>query len=401
MSGGEAAERVPLVDLRGDFAKHGEATTEAMTRVAKSGQFIMGPAVSELELKLADFVRVESDQPPVYCVGVSDGTAALQLCLMALKIGRDHEVVTTPFTWISSAEVIELVGATPVFADIEPDTYVIDVESVKSKLCAKTKAVIVVSLYGIVPDLKAIREVLNEAEQMFGTKIALIEDGAQSFGAVRHGYRSCASPFVTMSTTSFFPTKPLACYGDGGAVFTSNELLANAVRSLRVHGKVDGKHSMVGLNSRLDTLQAAILLEKLKTFPEMLDKRRQAAELYTKLLGADDRIVLPDYGRIIGDDPTALSAWGVYTIRVDQRDAVLQKLKKRNIECAVYYRTPVHMQPVFSRVQERPRCDVAENVCHSVLSLPMHAFLTHSTQVRIAEELLAALSDLHITSRPS
>lgn len=397
----DASRPIPLVDLRAEFANYGGATTAAMGRVAQSGQFIMGPAVSELELALSSYVQAGPDRPTVHCVSVSDGTAALQLCLMALKVGPGHEVVTTPFTWISSAEVIPLVGATPVFADIERDTYVIDVVSIKSKLTAKTRAVVVVSLYGLMPDLKGIREVLNDAEQTFGTQIALIEDGAQSFGSVRYGDRCCGSRFATMSTTSFFPTKPLSCYGDGGAVFTSDEVLAAAVRSLRVHGKTDGKHSMIGLNSRLDTLQAAVLLVKLESFPDMLSERRQAAERYAKLMQVDNRIVLPDYSRVIHEDPTTLSAWGVYTIRVEQRDAVMQKLKESNIGCAIYYQTPVHFQPAFvEQVEKRANCEVVENVCRTVLSLPMHAFLTESVQARIVRELFTALDDLDITSPP-
>lgn len=397
----DASQFLPLVDLRAEFAKHGESTTAAMARVAQSGQLIMGPAVSDLELTLSNYVQSEPHRPNIHCVSVSDGTAALQLCLMALKIGPVHEVVTTPFTWISSAEVIPLVGATPVFADIERDTYVISVESIKSKLTPKTRAVIVVSLYGLMPDMKAIREALNEAEQTFGTQIALIEDGAQSFGAVRHGDRSCASRYATMSTTSFFPTKPLSCYGDGGAVFTSDKELADVIRSLRVHGKNDGKHSVIGLNSRLDTLQAAVLLAKFEVFPEMLDERRRAAERYTNLLKADSRIVVPDYSRVVHDDPTTLSAWGVYTIRVEQRDAVMQKLKESNIGCGIYYKTPVHLQPVFVKlVENHENCQVAESVCQTVLSLPMHAFLTEKIQARIVGELCTALDDLNITSRP-
>lgn len=397
----DSAQPIPLVDLRAEFSKLGDVTTEAMNNVVRSGQFIMGPAVRELEHVLGNYVRSGSEGGPVNCISVSDGTAALQLCLLALKIGDGHEVITTPFTWISSAEVIPLVGATPIFADIDRDTYVLDVDSVKSKISSKTRAIIAVSLYGLMPDLKALREVATEAENQFGTRIALIEDGAQSFGAVRFGDCCCASRYATMSTTSFFPTKPLACYGDGGAVFTSDETLAHAVRSLRVHGKVAGKHTVIGLNSRLDTLQAAVLLAKFRVFPDMLEARREAAKRYTQLLRHDNRIVLPDYGRVFEEDKTMLPAWGVYTVRVERRNDVLKKMKEANISCAIYYETPVHMQPAFvNNANELTKCDVSESVCQSVLSLPMHAFLTEKIQRRITGALCTALDELNISTRP-
>lgn len=401
---GEVTNVIPLVDLQAEFSKHGQATTSAMAEVAQSGSFILGPQVSELESSLSKYLHSE-ETSPVHVIGVSDGTAALQLCLMALDIGRGDEVITTPFTWISSAEVIPLVGATPIFADIEPDTYVLNTEHVAHLITKQTRAVIAVSLYGVVPDLPAMRKVLDSAECKWGTRIALIEDGAQSFGAVRNGDKSCASPHTTLSTTSFFPTKPLSCYGDGGAVFTRDPKLADCVRALRVHGKVGGQFVRVGLNSRLDTLQAAVLIAKWPVFPDMLIARRAVADRYNELLCNDSRVVIPTYQRIKQEDESICSSWGVYTVRIEQRDAVFKKLRDAGVATAVYYKTPCHLQPMFldEKSEEGKKMvslPEAERVASSVLSLPIHPYLDNSTQLRIVRELLKALDDLSISSPP-
>lgn len=394
----DATEPIPLVDTKAEFAAHGKVIMDAMEQVAQSGSFILGPQVAQLEHRLAAFVQTSSDTPAVHCVGVSDGTAALQLCLMALRIGPGHEVVTVPFTWISSAEVIPLVGAKPVFVDVEPESFVMDAEKVSDAITANTRAIITVSLFGIIPDLTRLREVIDAAEEKHGTRIALIEDGAQSFGGVRKGFRSCGSPNATLSTTSFFPTKPLSCYGDGGAVFTRDEQLADTIRALRVHGKVDGRHVMIGLNARLDTIQAAVLLTKMDVFDDLLAARRKAAERYTRLLQDDGRIILPTYSKIVREDGTALSAYGLYTILVEERDSVLKKLHDAGISCAVYYRTCCHEQPVFG--SQRMRFSVAEGLCRKALSLPMHPFLTEAIQLRVVRELRTAMDDLRIVSAP-
>lgn len=402
----DLGQSIPLVDFRADFERYGKATTAAMTEVAQSGQFILGPQVAELESALSAYLQPDDTQPVVHTVGVSDGTSALQLCLMALGVGCGYEVVTTPFTWISSAEVIPLIGATAVFADVEADTYLLDVERVKEVLTPRTRAVIAVSLYGLVPDLRAIRAALDAAESRWDTRIALIEDGAQSFGAVRYGDKSCGSKYATMSTTSFFPTKPLGGYGDGGAVFTRNTELADCVRALRVHGKVAGKHMRVGLNSRLDSLQAAVLLAKWSAFPDMIRGRRVAARRYTHLLRDDQRVVVPSHDRVVGDDESASSAWGVYTVQVDQRDAVAKKMREAGVATAVYYPTPCHLQPMFrdrvgSPESDIPSLPVAERSSTLVLSLPMHPYLTEDVQTKVVNALRKALDDLKVTSRPS
>ncbi|CAN8069674.1 unnamed protein product [Agarophyton chilense] len=390
-------EPIPLVDTVAEFTQHGEELINGIREVAKSGNFILGPQVNELETALESFVQNgEKELAKVQCIGVSDGTAALQMCLMALGIGEGHEVITVPFTWISSAEVVPLVGATAIFADIEPDTYVMDAEKVAHLITSNTRAVITVSLYGVIPDLRRIRQVLDDAQEKFGTNIALIEDGAQSFGSIRQGYRSCGSPHATLSTTSFFPTKPLSCYGDGGAVFTRDEKLADRLRAIRVHGKSNGLHLMIGLNARLDTVQAAVLLTKLTFFEASLKARQKAAEIYTELLQEDGRIIVPSYTRVSNEDGMK-SAYGVYTIQVQQRDEVVKRMKQADIGCAVYYSKCCHKQPVFASPKELP---VSESMSAKVLSLPIHPYLNAKQQSRIVQVLRTILDDLGVAQGP-
>ncbi|CDF40927.1 unnamed protein product [Chondrus crispus] len=276
-----------------------------------------------------------------------------------------------------------------------------DAEKLAPLLTAATRAVIAVSLFGLIPDVKRIRAVLDAAEEKFGTRISLIEDAAQSFGARRGGYRSCAAPEVTMATTSFFPTKPLSCYGDGGAVFTRSKELAAMVRALRVHGKVEGRHVLVGVNGRLDTIQAAVLLTKLKAFDEMIDKRGKAAETYNRLLYDDERVVTPTYQRVVREDREVRSVYGVYTIRVQKRDEVAKRMRMSDVACAIYYPLCCHQQPVFKGLVSEPGAlIVAEEASREVLSLPMHPYLSEDVQVRVVKELRTALDDLGVTASP-
>eukprot|EP00177_Eucheuma_denticulatum_P006169 GFKZ01011248.1.p1 GENE.GFKZ01011248.1~~GFKZ01011248.1.p1 ORF type:complete len:404 (+),score=49.49 GFKZ01011248.1:41-1252(+) len=392
---------IPLVDLQAEYDRHGPAILTAITQVAQSANFILGPEVTQLEQKLAAYVQGQHT-PFVHCVGVSDGTIALQLCLQALNIGAGDEVVTVPFTWISTAEVIALVGAEPVFVDVERDSYLIDATKLEKAVNQRTKAVIVVSLFGMMPDMAGIKRVLDACEEKYGTQIALIEDGAQSFGARRGGSLSCGAPECLFSTTSFFPTKPLACYGDGGAVFTRDEEMARVIRALRVHGKVAGEHTMVGVNGRLDTIQAAVLLVKLTHFEDMLKARRKAVKVYEKLLDGERRVVLPKYTRILKAHGDSQSAWGVYTVRVQRRDEVVARLKEAGVGCAIYYKHCCHLQPVFKGVKsEEGSLSVAEELSRDVLSLPIHPYLTEEAQIIIVEGLRAALSSLGVEEPPS
>lgn len=386
---------MPLVDLHAEREAHGEEIMAAIGAVVTAGTFILGPQVAALEASLAEFVQHPDSDRPVHCIGVSDGTAALQMCLMALGVGAGDEVVTVPFTWISSAEVIPLVGATPVFADVERDGFVMDPDTLSPLLTKRTRAVIAVSLFGLIPDLRGIRAVLDEAQAIHGTRIALIEDGAQSFGSVRGGHLSCGSPYATLSTTSFFPTKPLSCYGDGGAVFTQDPLLARAVTSIRVHGRnaASKLHDAIGLNGRLDTLQAAVILTKLAHFPDARARRKRSATIYNELVQGDGRITPPTNSHVYSQDATASSVYGVYTIRVPAqlRDRTAELLRKRGVSCALYYPVCCDHQPVFR--DARSACPVAHGASKEVLSLPMHAFLTKEVQTRVVDTLLKALDD--------
>lgn len=392
---------IPLVDVQAEYNACGQEVVSAMGVVAASGSYILGPQVTELESKLAKLTQPPDNAREMRCVGVSSGTCALQIALMALGCGPGDEVVTVPFTWISTAEVISMVGATPVFCDVSAIDYNIDVSRLAEVLTPRTRAVIVVSLFGLVPDLRAVRHVLDCAESKHWTRIALIEDGAQSFGATRSGHRSCGSPFVTLSTTSFFPTKPLACYGDGGAVFTQDPKLADAVASIRVHGKnaKSGRHDRLGLNARLDTIQAAVLLVKLSRFERNLSKRIDAALRYAAMMNDEKRVVLPLHNDLAAKDSTLIHVYAVYTVRVRERDAVAKLMKENGVAVGKYYPVCCHEQPVFGTGQE-VQMPVAEQLAKQVLALPMHPYLTEKVQLTVVKTLKKCLDELKVTSAP-
>ncbi len=381
---------IPLVDLKAEYNEYGNELDKAMSRVAASGQYILGPEVKQVETELAKIAQPEENETPLRCVAVSDGTAALQIALMALRIGPGDEVVTVPFTWISTVEVVAMVGATPVFCDVLPDG-TMDAKKLEECVTPRTRAVIAVSLCGRVADLAAIRAVLDEAESKHWTRIALVEDAAQSFGAKRaDGVRSCASPYATIATTSFFPTKPLGCLGDGGALFTTDTALANTARELRVHGKRDGRFHRVGLNSRLDTLQAAILLVKIPRFEATMQRRRTVATRYNELLKSERRVITPD--EMDG------GVWALYSIRVRERDAVLRAMKERGVGVAVYYPVCCHQQPVFAKM--KVSMPVAESLATQVLALPMHPWLSPKTQGVVVDSLVKCLDEIGVREPP-
>lgn len=330
----------------------------------------MGPEVEELEAALASFVGVP------HAVTVKSGTLALELALRALGIGAGDEVITSPFSWISAAEAIMLVGARPVFVDIEPSTFLLDVALLEEAITPNTKAIVPVSLFGQLPPLEAINVIADRHG------LAVIEDGAQSFGASRHGQRS--GSMTTIGVTSFFPTKPLGCYGDGGALFTRDAALARKLRILRAHGaEKRGEHVAVGLNGRLDTLQAAVLLAKLPQLEQDLERRRLLAASYTQ--GLPEQLTAPL------TLPGNVHVFGQYTIRVaGDRDTFAARLRQAGIESAVYYATPLHLQPVF-RALAAPRQPQAESAAASVLSLPLYPAMAEE-EVYVTLRALAALA---------
>jgi UDP-2-acetamido-2-deoxy-ribo-hexuluronate aminotransferase len=320
----------------------------------------MGPQVLEIEEVLARFVGVK------HCISASSGTDALLLNLMALDIGPGDEVITVPFTWISSSEVIALVGAKPVFVDIDADTFNINLDQVEAAITPKTKAILAVSLFGQMPDYDA----LNAIGERHG--VTVIEDGAQSFGATQKGRRSCG--VTKLSATSFFPAKPFGCYGDGGASFTDDDALASKMRAIRTHGgEKRHYHPYVGLNARFDTIQAAVLLAKYPHFADEVEARHRIGARYNELLA--DACVTP----VTQEGNTHVYAQ--YTIRVQDRTSVQAQLKEQGIPTAVYYPKCLHEQPVFEGLgYAYGAFPESERAALEVMSLPMHPWLTEEDQ---------------------
>ncbi|MEO2030608.1 MAG: DegT/DnrJ/EryC1/StrS family aminotransferase, partial [Planctomycetaceae bacterium] len=335
------------------------------------GRFIMGPEIGELEAGLADYAGTK------HAVTVSSGTASLEIALRALGIGPGDEVVTVPFTWISSAEVIKLVGATPVFVDIESDSFNVDVDLLEAAITPRTKAILPVCLFGQMPDFAK----MNSIAEKYG--IAVLEDGAQSFGATQHGRRSCS--VTTVGSTSFFPAKPLGCFGDGGALFTDDDDLATCMRAIRTHGGTKRHHhTLVGTNGRMDTLQAAVVLAKLPHFEQEVQNRGAIGARYSDLL----RDVVGSVPRV---EHGNTHVYAQYTIRVPNRDGLAASLKSQGIPTAVYYPKCLHEQPIFADLgYEYGTFPESERASREVLSLPMHPFLSESDQNRVVEEIKKA-----------
>lgn len=352
-------------DLKAQHARYAEPIEQRMRVVLEHAQFIMGPEVGELEQRLA--ARVGT----AHCVSVSSGTQALELSLRALGVGPGDEVITVAFSWISSAEVIALVGAKPVFVDIEPCGFGMAPAQLARAFSAKTRAVLPVSLYGQTPELEAI-ETLAAAHG-----VPVIEDAAQSLGAERHGRQSGA--LTRLGCTSFFPTKPLGCYGDGGAIFTDDEPLARKLRALRSHGTVDRKSfDLIGTNARLDTLQAAVLLAKLPYFDDDLRERRRLAQRYTAALAGHVRTpqVLPGNAHVFAQ----------YTIRAPGRDELAAALAARGLPSQVHYARCLHQQPVFA--DSATPLPESERAAREVLSLPLFPGLVSADQDRVIEAII-------------
>jgi len=363
---------IPFVDLKAGYQAIREDVHTRINDVLEHGKFIMGPEVAELETRLAEFVGTK------HCIAAGNGTDTLLISLMALGIGPGDEVITTPFTFIATGEMIMLAGAKPVFVDIKPKTYNIDVELIEAAITPNTRAIMPVSLYGQCADMDAINAIAAEHG------LTVIEDAAQSFGAEYKGRKSCA--LSTIGSTSFFPSKPLGCYGDGGALFTDDDDLATAMREIRVHGQ-DRRyhHSRIGVNSRLDSLQAAVLLAKLGRFEWEVGQRQVVADRYLSLL-ADVPADLLEPPEVM---PDCTSVFAQFTISTPNRDALLQRLKEAGIATAVHYPIPLHLQQAFAPLRgKRGDHPVAESAAQRVLSLPMHAYLTAEQQKQIVEAVI-------------
>ncbi len=366
-------------DLKQQYQLHKKDMDYAIQNVIANANFIQGRQVSELEEVLAEYVGVK------HCITCANGTDALQLALMTWEIGAGDAVFVPDFTFFSSGEVVPLVGATPIFVDIDEDTYNINpqsleqaVQSVLENTNLKPKVIIAVDLFGQPADYDQIRKIAEKYH------LLLLEDGAQGFGG-RIGIKKACS-FGDISTTSFFPAKPLGCYGDGGAVFTDNDAWADLIRSYRIHGKGLDKYDNVriGLNSRLDTIQAAILLEKIKFFDEEIKECNQVAEEYNKGLQGVVKVPVVKEGFV--------SNWAQYTIcfqNNEKREQAIKKLKENGILTAVYYRKPMHMQQAFKdKMVVELKYIVTEKVCERCLSLPMHPYLDINSIRKIVECIL-------------
>ncbi len=367
--------KIEFIDLKAQYADLKPAIDARIQRVLDHGQYIMGPEVRELEERLEAYTEAK------HCITVASGTEALLIALMALGIKPGDEVITTPFTFVATAEVIALIGAVPVFVDVQPDTCNIDPALIEAAITAKTKAIMPVSLYGQVADMDEINAI---AARHGG--IPVIEDAAQSFGATYKGRKTCN--LSTIGCTSFFPSKPLGCYGDGGAIFTNDDALAKAMREVRVHGQERRYyHTRIGVGGRMDTLQCAVVLAKLDRFDWEIEQRLQAGERYLSLLNRLSSVqqltVRPDRNCV----------WGQFTVQVDNREAVLEKLKMAGVPTAVHYPVPLHLQPAYQDL-----CRIsgslknAESVAARVFSLPMHPYINMATQERIVQAVTEAVA---------
>jgi UDP-2-acetamido-2-deoxy-ribo-hexuluronate aminotransferase len=340
-----------FIDLKTQYQTLRESINGRIQTVLDHGQYIMGPEVKELEDKLSAYTGAK------HCITVASGTEALLIALMAIGIKPGDEVITTPFSFIATAEVIVLLGAKPVFVDIEPDTCNINAALIEAKITHKTKAIMPVSLYGQPADMDEI----NAIAEKHG--LVVIEDAAQSFGATYKDKKSCN--LSTIGCTSFFPSKPLGCYGDGGAIFTSDDALAHAMREIRVHGQSKRYvHTRVGVGGRMDTLQCAIVLAKLERFDWEVEQRIKIGAEYNKLLKGKVKTVAQRSDRT--------SVFAQYTVFVENRETVQTRLKDKDIPTAVHYPVPMHIQPAYSHLCCPECCPESVKAAERVMSLPMY-----------------------------
>ena len=354
-----------FIDLKTRHRLIEDNINTSIQKVMDHGQFILGPEVRELEGKLAEYTGSK------HCITVSSGTDSLLTALMALGVGAGNEVITVPYTWISSAEVIALLGAKPVFVDICSGTMNMNETLLESAITDKTKAIMPVSIYGQCPDMDAINSIAGKYN------LPVIEDAAQSFGATYKGKKSCN--LSTIGSTSFFPSKPLGCYGDAGALFTNDDELAEKFRWIRVHGQErKHHHPILGINGRMDTLQAAILLEILEVFPDEVEKREQLGQTYSTGLAGVEDISTPTVGEY------NTSVYAQYTILSEHREQIQQSLKVKDIPSVSYYSVPLHLQPVFAHLGHKTGdFPVSENVANQCLSLPMSPYLSEVDQAKV------------------
>lgn len=359
--------KIDFANLKRAYQAQQKEFDLALQKVLDSTKYIMGPEVEDLENQLSAFTGSN------HAISCSSGTDALLLALMALDIGPGDEVITTAFSFISTAETIALLGAKPVFVDIDEASYNIDASLIESKINPTTKAIIPVSLFGQVSDMDAINALAEKHS------LTVIEDAAQSFGATYKGKKSCN--LSTLACTSFFPSKPLGCFGDGGAVFTNNKGLAEKIKCIRLHGQTQRyNHKYIGLGARLDTLQASVLLVKLKRYEEDVKRRQEVANRYHKLL--QNNLNTPQ----INKENT--SVWAQYSIRLTSRDEVQKKLQEKGVPTSVHYPKPMHLQECFEYLgYKEGDFPVSESVSKEIISLPMNPYISPEEQEYVCNEL--------------
>jgi len=357
---------MPFIDLKSQFEELKHNVHDRINRVLNHGRYIMGPEVAELEEKLAEYTNSK------HCITVASGTEALLISLIALEIGVGDEVITTPFTFVATGEVIALLGATPVFVDIENDTCNIDASKIEDCITDRTRAIIPVSLYGQPCDMDHVNMIAAKYN------IPVIEDAAQSFGASYKDRKSCN--LSTMGCTSFFPSKPLGCYGDGGAIFTDNDDIAQACRELRIHGQSQRYvHTRVGVGGRMDTLQCAIVLAKLDNFDWEVEQRIAVGKRYNRLIG---KLGIAS----VKQRHDRTSVFAQYTIFTEKRDQLQKALKDAGIPTAVHYPKPLNEQPAYNQFAFN-NTPVASDLSKKVMSLPMGPYLTESQQSKISKAM--------------
>ena len=360
---------IPFIDLKKQYNELKLPINKNIGRVLEHGRYIMGPEVEELEDKLSEYTGSK------HCITVASGTEALLITLMALDIKLGDEIITTPFTFVATAEVIVLLGATPIFVDIEPDTCNIDVKLLESKITEKTRAIMPVSLYGQPADMNEI----NAIAELHGN-IPVIEDAAQSFGATYKGKKSCN--LSSVGCTSFFPSKPLGCYGDGGAIFTNDDYIAKSCKEIRVHGQSQRyHHTRIGVGGRMDTIQCAILLAKFERFKWEVQKRAEIGQRYNQIL--DNSGIT----RVVQREDRQ-SVFAQYTLMLSDRANVQERLLEKGIPTAIHYPTPLNEQPAYKHLCCPDCTPISSEMAGKVMSLPMGPDLELDDQMRIVAELV-------------